>query len=523
MPMPKVTSLVAAVCVAGVPAAPAQHPSLDALTRVRPEVRSARFSSAAVEDWSNADNRWVKPGDTLTLAGIDGPGVIRHIWLTFADAAPSWISRDGSANPSEIVLRMYWDDGIDADLPAVESPLGDFFACGFGGRAEVNSIPVQVQGAGGESYNCYWPMPFLRRAKITITNESPRPLAALYFQIDYTREPLPDDTAYFCAQYRQEFPAQSGRDYLVADIEAPAGGHYVGTVMSVRSRSPQWFGEGDDKFFIDGEPAPSIRGTGTEDYFLNAWGMERATFPCFGVSRLDGWLGDLGDTGTMYRWHIHDPVFFSRSLRFEIEHKGWMSADETTTGKVEGHVERNDDFATVAFWYQRGQPRRFTTLPAAAERVLPPIDLVVEGKDLLARAASHDGSLSLQPGGFTTGDGQLFLDGQRVGSAVEFSFDVPDDRPRHLVLPITHSYDFGVYRLVLDGTAAGDPIDCYSPRIEVRQHRLGETPITPGTHTLRLECVGINPNSAGFKLGIDGLRLRERWNVKRPPLGPPRP
>jgi hypothetical protein len=290
--------------------------------------------------------------------------------------------------------------------------------------------------------------------------------------------------------------------------------------MSVRSRSPEWFGEGDDKFSIDGEETPSLWGTGTEDYFLNAWGMEKASFPSFGVTQLDGWLGDLGDTGTMYRWHIDDPVRFRTSLRVVIEHAGWMSADETSTGKREGFVERNDDFATVAFWYQRGQPKRFATLPPPEERRLPSIDIVHEGKALLATAKAGSGSLSLQPGQFWTGEGQLFFNGQREGAWVEFTFEVKEEEPRRLVLPVTHSYDFGIYQISLDGEAIGEPIDFYSPDIEVRPHPLGDRTLSDGPHTIRLECRGRNEHSIGFKLGVDSVRLRERYSGKREPLGP---
>ena len=504
----------------------ANSQSLDDLIRVR-DARSSRASSAHAEAWSNGDNRWVKPGETHTMADIAGAGVIRHIWLTFPESAPSWIAKDGSAAPDEIVLRMYWDGHAE---PAIESPLGDFFAAGFGRRAEINSTPVQVQGTGGDSYNCFWPMPFFKSARVTVTNESDRPLAAFYYQVDYTKETPPADAAYFCAQYRQEFPNEAGKDFLIADIEAPGaegksgGGHYVGTVLSVRSRSPQWFGEGDDKFYIDGDVPgkPSIWGTGTEDYFLNAWGMERATFPAFGVTWLNGeWLGDLGNSGTMYRWHLADPVRFTKSLRFEIEHKGWMSADETTTGKIEGHVERNDDFSSVAFWYQRGQPKRFTTLPPLRDRKLPPIDRVIEGKTLLETARAEGGDTSLQGGSFWTGQGQVFFDAQRPGASLELPFQVTQQERVRLVIPITHSYDFGTYRLLLDGELIGDgPIDFYSPRIEVRERSLGDRELAAGTHVLRLECTGSNPNSTGFKLGVDSVRFRQRWNVKRPPLKP---
>lgn len=512
---------------------PAPAQSLSDLTTIH-DARSRRFASNSPDAASNADNRWVKPGETLVLADIPHGGVIRHIWATFAESGPSWISEEGAADPSEIVLRMYWDG---AEHPAVESPFGDFFAAGFGRRAEVNSLPVVVQG--GDAYNCYWQMPFAKSAKITITNESDKVLAAFYYIVDYTEEAVASPPAYFCAQYRQEFPSERGRDYLIADIDAPGGGHYVGTVMSARSRSPQWFGEGDEKFYIDGETTPSMWGTGTEDYFSNAWGMEKACYPFFGVTHWQGGFGGLGDWGTMYRWHVADPVCFRKSLRFEIEHAGWMSADETSTGKVEGFVERDDDFATVAFWYQRGQPKRFAKLPSARERKFPSIDDVIEGSELLTKAKTEGCALSLQKGTLRTGAGQLFVDNDKgPGASVEITFDVPEPAkdaagnqplPRRLIVAVTHSYDFGTYKLFLDGKPVavddrpvGEAFDFYSPKIELIEHSLGDVRLEPGPHTLRLECTGRNTASTGWKLGVDSVRLRHRWNVKREPLKPAR-
>ena len=509
------TELCFLVTLASVVPAMAQDGSLDALTRARDSV-SARVSSASPDAWSNADNRTVKPGETFTLAELAGPGIVRHLWFTFAESGPSWLSKGGAADPSEIVLRMYWDG---ASEPAVEAPLGDFFAAGFGRRAECNSAPVVVQG--GDSYNCFWPMPFVKSARLTITNQSEKPLAALYYQVDYTKErALPPDTAYFCAQYRQEFPTRPGHDYLIADIQGR--GHYVGTVMSVRARSPQWFGEGDDKFYIDGDSKPTMQGTGTEDYFENAWGMEKACYPYFGVTILDGWLGDLGNRGTMYRWHIPDAVHFQKSLRVEIEHNGWMSADETSTGKVEGHVEREDDFATVAFWYQIGQPRRFATLPDAKDRKLPPIDTVIEGKELLKGAKTTHVELTLQAGQLWSGDGQVFIDAAAAGASVELRFTIPEGLVHRAVVPITHSYDFGIYRVLLDGVPVGDPTDFYAKSVDLQELVLSDAPLAPGEHVLRFECTGKNAESKGFKLGVDSVRLRHRTGAKRPPLGPPR-
>jgi hypothetical protein len=485
--------------------------SLAELARVQPG-RARRISSAAPTAGSNRDNKWIPPGETFVMADVEGPATITHIWLTFSEPRPNWLSRDGSANPSEIVLRMYWDN---AEQPAVEAPLGDFFAAGFGVRREIRSAPVQVES--GDGYNCFWPMPFHKRGKVTITNESKKRLNAFYYHIDYVdQESLPPDTAYFCAQYRQEFPERLGRDYLVADI---AGcGHYVGTVMSARSRSPEWFGEGDDKFYIDGQQQPALWGTGTEDYFLCAWGMNECSFPYFGCTYMDGEAVDLGVRYTLYRWHIADPIRFTRSLRFEIEHKGWMSADETESGKVEGHVEREDDIATVAFWYQIGQPKRFTELPPAKERVLPGLDIVIEGKTLLETARHGPGEIQLQKGYEWTGDGQIFLKSAEDEAYLGLDFSVEEKELRGLMLRLTHSYDYGRWQVYLDGEKVGGPRDLYAEQIEVHDHYLGSYELEPGQHAIRLECVGQNPLSGGDYLGVDSVRLRERWHKKRPAL-----
>jgi len=473
--------------------------------------RSMRVSSAAPQRSSNWDNRRIPPGQTLTIADIEGPGVINHIWLTFPDPAPGWLERDGNANHSQLVLRIYWDGAAE---PAVESPVGDFFAAGFGRRAEVLSLPVLVQE--GDAYNCFWPMPFHKSARIEIENQSTLPLNSLYYQIDYARvELLPPETPYFCAQYRQEFPAQSGRDYLILD--AVGRGHYVGTVLSARSRSPEWFGEGDEKFYIDGETTPSIQGTGTEDYALNAWGMAVGTYPYFGVSILEGEWGMVGWLTTMYRWHIPDPIRFTTSLRVEIENAGWISEDELAEGAHRGFVERNDDYATVAFWYQVGQPKRFTTLPTAAERIFPDLDLVIEGRDLLATARTENvNPLHLQKGHPWTGEGQLFIDNTHgVGAWVELDFNVETEELRQLTLRLTKSYDFGRYRILLDGQVVRESVDFYHPIVTLTEVNLDSRVWPAGRHTIRLECLGANSSSTGTKLGVDSVRLRERWNVKR--------
>ena len=179
--------------------------------------------------------------------------------------------------------------------------------------------------------------------------------------------------------------------------------------MSVQSRSPYWFGEGDVRIYVDGGTFPSIQGTGTEDCFLSDWGLNEHSYPYFGCTYLSDDPSNLGMRATMYRWHIDDPIRFENSLRFEIEHTGWISADETETGEVDGHVEREDDIATVAFWYQVGHGKRFATLPPLAERIFPEHDFIIQGSDLMAGARRSRGALELQDGYDWTGDGQLFF------------------------------------------------------------------------------------------------------------------
>lgn len=507
------------------PSPPETGSGLAALTQVQPG-KTRAVTSSDPDLNSNYDRRtYIEPGETMVLADLRGPAVINHIWLTFAEARPSWLEANGAAAPNEIVLRMYWDDAPD---PAVETPLGDFFAAGFGLRQEVRSFPVQVEG--GDGYNAFWQMPFFSRGLVTVTNEGAKNVRSFYYHIDYTEVgALPANTAYFHAQYRQEFPETLGKDYLILDAEGQ--GHYVGTVMSVQSRSPYWFGEGDVRIYVDGATEPSIQGTGTEDYFLSAWGLTEHQYPYFGCTYLSDDPSSLGMRATMYRWHIDDPIRFERSLRFEIEHTGWISGDETETGEVDGHVEREDDIATVAFWYQLGQGKRFASLPPLPERIFPDHDLIIEGRDLFSSVRYSPGTVVLQAGYDWTGDGQIFFTPSSEEASLEVDFQVTGEELRGLVLRLTHGPDYGRYRIFLDGTEVGElpdypdwnprgPRDFYAEGVDVRDFYLGSYTLSPGTHTVRFESVGRNPLSSGERLGLDSVRLRERWHKQRPSLRP---
>lgn len=267
-------------------------------------------ASSADPTGKNADARPIAPGQTLQLADIRGAGRITHVWFTISAESPDHLR--------ELVLRMTWDD---ASRPAVECPIGDFFAQGPGSYVEFSSAPVSV--GGKMALNCYWPMPFRKHAVLSVTNEGTKRVRSFYYNIDYRLDrKAPKKMRYFHTQYRNYFPAPVGKDLTIC--ETHGSGHYVGTVVSVLANSDGWWGEGDDNWFVDGAEKPVISGTGSEDYFCGAWDFGH-TFqtPFFGVTFYDNPTrgGEKrGIQNTVYRWHVQDPVPFSKSLLFTLEH-----------------------------------------------------------------------------------------------------------------------------------------------------------------------------------------------------------
>ncbi len=455
-----------------------------------------------LEERSNFDNFRVAPGATHVLMDAKGPGVITHIWLTFLGPEKQGWAPNGSANHQEMLLRIYWDG---SDKPGVEAPVGDFFANCFGARREVISLPVIVEDA--DSYNCFWNMPFRKSARVEIVNQGTQNINLLYYNIDWIKKKsIPKDTPYFYAQYRQEYPAVSGKDYLILDTKGK--GHYVGTVLAVRSRSPSWFGEGDEKIYVDGEAAPSIWGTGTEDYFLSAWGLKTTKTPYFGVPYFDQW-GIVGGHTSAYRWHVNDPIVFEKGLKVTIEHFGWISPDENPDYKSMSWNEREDDYSSVAFWYQTGVPTFDARAPSGAERKLPSLDrVVVSGKDHLS---SHGvGAAVAQQLDLYDEPQLLYMPAAAEGAYVEIPFKVEKKEPLRLLLNMTTSYDFGSFRVLLNGVKLADELDFYSASVGNQEFHLLDFWPEPGTYTLRLECVGKNPASRGYFCGLESVRLRER-------------
>jgi hypothetical protein len=334
---------------------------LAALPQARDYVQ--RRSSSYDRSGGNADARTIAPGDTITLLDESGPGLITHLWVTIASDDPHHLKA--------LILRMYWDG---EPTPSVEAPIGDFFGLGLGDYFLYQSVPLSV--GSDKALNCFFPMPFQKHARVTVTNEGSEKVDAFYFNLDYRAysKPWPADQLYFHAQYRQAAPApgwtnqwRSNDDPIVNNkknlngegnyvwLEATGRGHFVGVTMSVLQNQDGWWGEGDDMFFVDGETTPSINGTGSEDYFLGAWDFGGRSFayglfgaPVVGPER-------VGGRWSLYRFHLDSPIPFTQSLRATIEH---------------GHANhRSDNFYSVAYWYQTEPHAKFQPLPPLEERI----------------------------------------------------------------------------------------------------------------------------------------------------------
>jgi len=313
------------------------------------------------QGWKISPSVRIRAKSTFTLAEIDGPGAIQQIWMTPAPLDKTRFN----------ILRFYWDGEAE---PSVEVPLGDFFACGWGKYCQINSLAVCVNP--GSAFNCYWAMPFRKKAKITMENLDERDMV-LYYQVNYTLTEVPEDAACFHAQFRRvrKLPAKS----VYTILEGVRGrGQFVGTYLAWEVRSPGWWGEGEIKFFLDGDGQfPTICGTGTEDYFCGSYNFENRdtrryqTFstPYTGLAQvLPPELTYVpGQRFGLYRWHIVDPVRFTKDLKVTIQALGWQSGGR--------YLPLEDDIASVAYWYQAEPHAKFPPLPAKDDLTIAPISV----------------------------------------------------------------------------------------------------------------------------------------------------
>jgi hypothetical protein len=299
------------------------------------------------QGWKISPSINIAPKQTATLADIEGSGAIQHIWLTVHP--DHW---------RKLIIRFYWDG---EETPSVEVPLGDFFCSGWNVRCNVTSLAVAVNPAGG--FNCYWEMPFRKHARITVENLVDEEIRGFYYQITYTLTEVPENAAYFHAQWRRSNPLPRKTVHTLVD-GIKGQGHYVGTYIAWGVNNNGWWGEGEIKFYMDGDVEwPTICGTGTEDYFGGAWNFEHPkgeygvfSSPYSGLPQVikpDGLYRSQQRFG-MYRWHIMDPIRFKSDLRVTIQALGW---------RTQGYLPLQDDIASTVFWYQSEPHAPFPTLP----------------------------------------------------------------------------------------------------------------------------------------------------------------
>lgn len=439
----------------------------------------------------------VRPGETRTIAEMEGAGAITHIWITVCSKDPKHLKN--------FVLRMYWDG---EDSPSVESPLGDFFGLGHNLYYQYACLPIQIGTDRG--LNCFWRMPYSNGARITVTNEGPIACRAFYFYVDYQKySSLPADTGRFHAQYRQDYPCIAGENYVF--LEAKGSGHYVGCHLSIHNRAAGWWGEGDDMIYVDGETFPSLHGTGSEDYFCGAWSYgEPFSNLYFGCPLIQG-----GHTQNarwnVYRYHIEDPIPFKRSIRVTIEH---------------GHANnRHDDFSSVAYWYQTEPHVPFPPMPRPEDRL--PSDAVVfteawvQEADEMKDAFHNDEVVAqsmLEYGNHWSHGRQLLF--QATGPTV-YRADLPiepGDAGQHgLELWYTAGPDYGQVELWVNGERICE-WDGYNANGVARRRWESENPITIRRegNTIELRIVGKSEASGGYFAGLDCFRLNEKlawWEI----------
>jgi hypothetical protein len=345
------------------PEAPEAFPE-ELIAQARLRNYKSRRSSSWDRTGANADAVPVEPGASATLLDVSGAGVITHVWFT--------ISSDDPHHLKNLVLRAWWDG---ESTPSVEVPIGDFYGMGLGEYFTYQSALLAV--APIKALNAYFQMPFEKSARITLTNEGPIRTDSLYFAVDYVTLPsLPSGIARFHAQYRQAAPNKgwtdnwkSNGDDLVNNkknldgkdnyvfFEATGQGHFVGVTHAIEQNQDNWFGEGDDMIFIDGDTLPTINGTGTEDYYNGAWDFGGQPFAYMhnGAPVISDPHERIGGRYCLYRWHIESPITFEKSIKVTIEH---------------GHANhRSDNFYSVAYWYQTEPHAPFPPLPPAPERI----------------------------------------------------------------------------------------------------------------------------------------------------------
>lgn len=457
---------------------------------------SARAADDLGQGWKVRPFIRLNARETAVLMDVAGPGIIQHIWMV------EGLNRG-------LVLRFYWDGEA---TPSVEAPAPDFFALGHGRFALVNSLPVVVDPAN--ALNCFWPMPFRTHARITLSNETAEDVQLVAYQITYVETEVPAAAGTFHAQYRRASTAVRN-PYVILD-GVKGRGRYVGTFLAWTQMEKGWFGEGEIKFYLDGDTRfPTICGTGTEDYFLGSYGFPKPFTTAYSGTVLPTTDGaEPPNFWSLYRWHIQDPINFAEDLRVTIQALGWG-----TDGK---YKKLADDIASVAYWYQAEPHAPFPKLPPLAER------LREARRPLMRIAGAHEcESLAIVDrtpgieaevqdlraiGNGWSADAQLFVRARKAGDFVEVAIPAKEPGARKVVLYGTRAPDYGTLRFTVNREAAEVTFDGYAAKpVPSGPIDLGVHEPKDGKFVLRAEVLGTNPGSTGARyfFGLDAVLLEK--------------
>ncbi len=470
---------------------PAQPGALAALRDYAP-MRSSSEDRLGNDDWTV-----IAAGETTTIAQLQGPGEITHLWTTIDSPDPHHLNN--------IIIRIYWDGNA---FPSVEAPIGDFFGLGHGMYYYFDN-PVQAIGTN-KGMNSFWPMPFAKSARIEITNESDHPVAKFYYYVDWRKfDVVTPGFGYFHAQYRQEFPCVSGRNYLFFET-AGGPGHFAGVHLSVHTQVDGWWGEGDDIFTIDGEQRPSIWGTGSEDYFSGAWGYGEVFYnDYFGMPLRTRMDQDANNFWNVYRHHLENPVTFKKSIKVEMEH-GHDGVSNERGGK-------NNNYSSVAYYYVAQPQPLGDPLPPAAHRwpqyASPSAGPGIIEAQYMERSKPEEGSLDAQ--GLDAdhykqvwlNDNQLFRDNPPHRDVTELSFHTTGTLQGEAVLLMTAAPDYGQVKIELNGKTVAEKFDGYAGAVRPVLLPIGPQDLLAGKQTLKITIIGKNTQSTGHRWGIDYLRV----------------
>ncbi len=448
-----------------------------------PQLKTSRLMQISSTDTSGGNNDFIgiAPGASATLADIEGPGIIVQFWVTI-DSPDKYFLR-------HLLLRMSWDG---EENPSVEAPIGDFFGTGFGYKQWLSLL----EGMSSGGYYSYFPMPFNRRAKIEVVNETGAQVNSFYYHIDYQRlnGPLDPSVAYFHAQWRREIRTDRHHPYVILD--ATGHGQFVGMNLNMQSYDGGLsFLEGDEQIFVDGESKPSVQGTGTEDYFNSGWYFNRGEFsaPYHGLILKDDSLGRIA----AYRFHVADAIPFEKSIRVTIEH-----GDRNT---------EIADYSSTAFWYQKEPHAPFAPILSPGLRTPLRVEVpngAVEAEALGADAISgHRVVQDMTPyGADWSGGKQVRFDNGRPGSEYAVKLTAPES---HYTIRIffTKGPSYGHVQILSEGTPVGE-IQGFNPSIvpgggimlkHVQSH--------DGTITLRFRVKGNHEGATAYDLGLDAFTI----------------